>query len=241
MYGSKLIRKIGETATIGEVMLDIFEFSSVEDQVALPKPKKRDLFFTKQVDQDSISELTESIIEIEKHDQYLKAIYKLHNLDYNPAPIKIYIDSYGGIVYQCFGLISVMRECKTPICTIVTGTAMSCGFIIAISGHKRLCYADSTYMYHQVSTGAIGTLRDLESEFIEAARLQHKIEEITLRHTKFTEQRLEEIYNMREDFFMGAEEALDYGCVDEVIGAINTSQKVKAARTVSKKPVNNKK
>ena len=217
-------------------MLEVLEFSSLEDQVTLPRPKKRDLFFTKQVDQDSISELTESIIEIEKHDQYIKALYKLHGLDYNPSPIKIYIDSYGGIVYQCFGLISVMRECKTPISTIVTGTAMSCGFIIAISGHKRYCYADSTYMYHQVSTGAIGTLKDLESEFIEAARLQHKIEEITLRHTKFTEQRLEEIYNMREDFFMSAEEALEYGCVDEVIGSFVPTQKVKTVRKVTKKP-----
>lgn len=197
------------------------------EEVSLPQPKKRDLFFTKQVDQDSIAALTESILAIEKHDKYIKKLYALHNLDYSPRPINIYIDSYGGMVYQCFGLLSVMRECSTPIHTIVTGTAMSCGFLIAISGHKRSCYADSTHMYHQVSTGVIGTLKEVESEYLEASRLQARIEEITLRQTKITPEKLEEIYNMRHDFYMSSIEALQLGCVDNIIGSVQAQPELK--------------
>jgi len=60
------------------------------EEVSLPQPKKRDLFFTKQVDQDSIAALTENILAIEKHDKYIKKLYALHNLDYSPRPINIY-------------------------------------------------------------------------------------------------------------------------------------------------------
>jgi ATP-dependent protease ClpP protease subunit len=126
-----------------------------------------------------------------------------------------------------------MRECSTPIHTIVTGTAMSCGFLIAISGHVRSCYADSTHMYHQVSTGIIGTLKEVETEFLEASRLQDRIEDITLRQTKITPEKLEEIYNMRHDFYMSSEEALTLGCVDNIIGTIHTPK--------TKKPVSRKK
>ena len=64
----------------------------------LKLPKNRDLFFTKQVDQSSIGELTQKIIEINQDDEHLKKLYKVYGLDYNPEPIKLYIDSYGGLV-----------------------------------------------------------------------------------------------------------------------------------------------
>jgi ATP-dependent Clp protease protease subunit len=56
-------------------------------------------------------------------------------LNIKSSPIVIYIDSYGGSVYQCLGLISVMMNSKTKIHTI-TGVANECNMIL-ISGHKR--------------------------------------------------------------------------------------------------------
>ena len=97
---------------------------------ALPVPKVRNLYLPKQVDQASMNELTKSIIEINEDDEHLKKLYGVYGLIYDPKPIKIYIDSYGGKVYQCFGLIGVMENSLTPIHTVVTGAAMSCGFII---------------------------------------------------------------------------------------------------------------
>ena len=47
----------------------------------LPLPKKRDLFFTKQVDQSSIGELTQKVIEINQDDEHLKKVYSIYNLE----------------------------------------------------------------------------------------------------------------------------------------------------------------
>jgi ATP-dependent Clp protease protease subunit len=183
----------------------------------LPLPKERNLYFQKQVDQASIGELTQKIIEINDDDKKLKKLYEVYDLSYEPKPIKIYIDSYGGYVYQCFGLLSVMEKSKTPIHTIVTGCAMSCGFMMLISGHKRFAYKLSTPLYHQVSGGAVGKVKDMEEELFEAQRLQTMLEEITLEKTKISKKKLKEIYDGKKDWFMTAKEAKELGVVDEII------------------------
>jgi len=113
----------------------------MSNNLNLPSPIPRNLFLAKQVDQDSINSISKAIIEINEDDEYLSKIYSAHDLIYNPKPIKLYIDSYGGYVYQCMGLLGIMKASKAPIHTIVTGCAMSCGFLISVSGHKRFGYA----------------------------------------------------------------------------------------------------
>jgi len=183
----------------------------------LPQPKERNLFLAKQVDQDSINSISKAIISINEDDEYVTKIYHAHDLEYKPKPIKLYIDSYGGYVYQCMGLLGIMNSSTVPVHTIVTGCAMSCGFLISISGHKRFGYPKSTYLYHQVSGGAVGTVREMEEEIIESVRLQKMIEEITLENTKITQKKLDRIYKTKKDWFMNTSEALKLGVIDEVI------------------------
>lgn len=183
----------------------------------LPLPKKRDLFFTKQVDQTSIGELTQRVIEINQDDEHLKKVYSIYGLDYKPEPINIYIDSYGGAVYQCFGLLSVIERSKTPIHTIVTGCAMSCGFLLLISGHKRFAHKMSTPLYHQVSTGFWGKVQDMEEKLEETKRLQKQIEDYTTDKTKISKKKLKEILENKKDWYMSSEEALELGVVDEIL------------------------
>lgn len=181
----------------------------------VPVPKERNLFLSQQVNQDSINSITKSIVEITEHDMELKKLFSSQDLIYNPKPIKLYIDSYGGSVYQCLGLLGIMQTNKIPIHTIVTGCAMSCGFLISISGHKRFGYKNSTYLYHQVSSSKSGTIKDLEEEIIETKRLQKIIEKITLNRTKITKKRLKDIYKTKYDWFMDTTEALELGVIDE--------------------------
>jgi ATP-dependent Clp protease protease subunit len=189
----------------------------MSEKEVLDAPMKRNLFFTEQVDQESISKLTQEIIKISEHDEELKKSYELHDITYEPKPIKIYIDSYGGYVYQCFGLLSVMDRCKTPIHTIVTGCAMSCGFMMLISGHKRFAHKYSTPLYHQVSSAAWGKLKDMEEDVEETKRLQAMLESITLKKTNISAKRLKEVYEKKFDWFMSADEALSLGVVDEIL------------------------
>ena len=183
----------------------------------LEKPVARNLFLAQQVDQDSINSLTKSIIEIREHDEHLKKVYKLNDLNYEPKPIKIYIDSYGGAVYQCFGLLSIMKSAGTKVDTIVTGCAMSCGFMIAIHGAHRSIYKHGTMMYHQVSSGVQGKVADLEADVIEAKRLQAKIELMTLENTKISREKLNSVYKKKKDWYLDSRKAIKWGCVDEIV------------------------
>lgn len=178
---------------------------------------QRNLHFSEQVTQATIKILKEQIIQINDNDEYLKKLYALHDLDYKPKPIKIFIDSYGGYVYQCFGLLAVMDASKTKIHTYVTGAAMSCGFMILIHGHRRFAYKHATPLYHQVSSGAWGTAKDIEDSFIETKRLQKKIEDLTLLKTKIDKKKLKEIYEKKIDWYMTAEDARKFGVVDEIV------------------------
>ena len=183
----------------------------------LPSPKDRNLFFCKYVDQESIEKLTKEIIEINDDDEHLKKLYKIQDIVYSPKPIKIHIDSFGGNVYQCFGLLSIMENSMTPIHTIVTGCAMSCGFLILICGHKRFGFPLSTTLYHQVSCDSVGTIKKMEDKLVEERRLQDKMEEITLKKTKITKEKLEEIYKTQKDWYLSAEESKELGVIDEII------------------------
>ena len=185
--------------------------------INLPSPMNRNLFLAKQVDQASINEISKAIIAINEDDEYISKMYSIYDITYNPKPIKLYIDSYGGYVYQCFGLLGIMRASKAPVHTIVTGCAMSCGFLISISGHKRYGYERSTYLYHQVGGGAFGKSKDMEEELIEMLRLQKQVEEITLQQTGITAKKLERIYKAKKDWYMDSIEAIKLKVIDEII------------------------
>lgn len=187
-------------------------------KVEIGTPKSRKLYFTSQVNQDSISKLTQEMMALLEEDEITKKYWKTYyDQEYIPKPIEIYIDSYGGMVYQCFGLMSLIETSPTPIHTIVTGCAMSCGFMMLISGHKRFAMRLSTPLYHQVSTGFSGNLEDMEISVEESRRLQGIIEEETLKRTKITKKKLKNIRETKTDWFMDAETALKLGVVDEII------------------------
>lgn len=183
----------------------------------LPVQKERNLYLAKQVDQSSINDITKEIVEINEDDAYLKRLYGVHNLEYNPSPIKLYIDSYGGKVYQCMGLVGLMSKSDTPIHTIVTGAAMSCGFIITLAGHNRFAYDSATLLYHQVSTVQVGKVKDIDESLIQTKKLQKWMEDYTYNRTDITRAKLKEVYDTKLDWFMTAEEAKELKVIDEIL------------------------
>jgi|SRR5579862_885626 len=185
--------------------------------ITIPTPKDRNILFNKQVTQETIGELSKQILDINADDRYLEQLNALHGYTYVPKPIKIFIDSYGGAVYQCLGLLSIMEKSKTPIHTIVTGCAMSCGFMIAITGHRRFSYDKSTFLYHQVSGGLYGETKSMEERMSEMKYLQKLVEKHTLEKTKITKEKLAQVYREKQDWIIRASQALKLGVVDEII------------------------
>ena len=164
------------------------------------------LYLTEQED-DNVDYVIKSILSFNEEDK--------DKLD--PSPIKLYINCYGGDVYQFLGLIDVIESSITPIHTITLGAAMSCAFLVALSGHKRFAYKNSTFMYHQISTGEWGTAKNLEEDLIETKRLQKIIESIILSKTKISKKQLSDNYNSKNDWYINAEEALKSNIIDQIL------------------------
>lgn len=165
------------------------------------------------IDNASIGQLTWSILHQIKNDDEKDEKEK----DYERKPIKLYINSYGGSIYDMWGLIDVIQNSKTPIYTYCTGYAMSAAFKIFLAGHKRYCYKHSTFLVHQLSGWNCGKYLDLKNEISEYDRLNNDIEKYILSRTKFTEDKIEEIWNKKQDFYFNADDAVKYGVVDEIL------------------------
>ncbi len=183
----------------------------------LENPLERNIFFYSDVEQETIGELTQAIITIESHDKKLARVSEAYGFKYEPKPIEFYISSYGGDVYSCLGLISIMKACTTPIDTYVTGCAMSAGFVIALNGHKRFCYGDSSYMVHQLSSVSWGKIQERVERLDEDKRLQKLLDKNILEHSNLTKSELKEIYKSKIDKYYSAEDAMGMGLVDVIL------------------------
>ncbi len=184
--------------------------------INIPQPLNRDLYLN-DVTQATITGLTTSINSINKSDRNIEVLAKLSGFTYNPQPIKLYIDSYGGDAYACYGFINTMKVSATPIHTIVTGCAMSCGFIIASQGHKRFSHKLSTFMYHQISFASWGKIESIKEDLTEAQRLQDILYNVLSNTTKLPKKKLLEIDKGRIDWYMTSNEALSFKVIDEII------------------------
>ncbi len=137
--------------------------------------------------------------------------------DRSKAPIKVYINSYGGAVHDAFSAMSAIVSSKTPVHTIAMGKAMSAGFMILLAGHKRFCQKLSTLMYHQVAGWAVGKLQDIKQETMEMERLQSVADAFIVERTRIDPERLESVNRNRGEWYLDAETALKYGVVDEIL------------------------
>jgi ATP-dependent Clp protease, protease subunit len=131
--------------------------------------------------------------------------------------INLYINSPGGSVTSGLAIYDTMQYVKTPVSTICMGQAASMGALLLAAGAKgrRLSLPHSRIMIHQPSGGFGGQASDIELHAKEILRLKAKLNEIMMKHTGQSLDRLEK--DTDRDYFMGAGEAKEYGLIDEVV------------------------
>lgn len=135
-------------------------------------------------------------------------------------PIKIYINSDGGVVSAVLTIIDLISMSRTPVITIGLGKCLSSGGLLLMAGHKRYILPNTNVLIHDGSSGAVGDVGKLidNLEFTKASEL--RIKNYILSHTKIKEDRLDA--NYRKDWWIFAEEAIEYGIADEIITDIST-------------------
>jgi ATP-dependent Clp protease protease subunit len=131
--------------------------------------------------------------------------------------IYLYINSPGGSVTAGLGIYDTMNHIRPQVCTMCVGLAASMGAFLLAAGEKgkRMSLPNSRIMIHQPLGGAQGQATDIEIQAREILYLKQRLNEALANNTG---QPLEKIAEDTErDFFMGPQEAVDYGLIDQVI------------------------
>jgi len=131
--------------------------------------------------------------------------------------IYIYINTPGGIVSAGMAIYDTMQHITAPVNTICMGMAASMGSFLLSSGRKgkRSALPHARIMIHQPSGGAQGTASDIEIQAREILYLRSKLNDLYAHHTGKTLDQIER--DMDRDRFMSADEAKEYGIVDNVL------------------------
>jgi ATP-dependent Clp protease protease subunit len=131
--------------------------------------------------------------------------------------IQIYLNSPGGSVYAGLGIYDTMQYINPDIATICTGMAASMSAVLLCAGAagKRTALKHARVMIHQPMGGAEGQASDIEITAREIMKLKKELYEIISMHSKQTYDKVQK--DGDRDFWMTAEEAKEYGMIDEVL------------------------
>lgn len=156
----------------------------------------------------------------------------LHLESENPdRDISLYINSPGGDINALFAIYDTMQYVKADITTICFGQAASAAAVLLAAGTpgKRLALKHSRILIHQPYSGAQGQVSDIEIAASEIQRLKVSLEDVLAYHTGQTAEKISA--DTDRDFVMTADQAKDYGIIDEVIDnrdTVDTSGPIKA-------------
>ncbi len=131
--------------------------------------------------------------------------------------IQIYINSPGGGVYAGLGIYDTMQYISSDVATICTGIAASMAAVLLTAGEKgkRTALPHSRVMIHQPMGGAEGQASDIEIITRELLKLRNELYEIIATHSGNPIEKIRK--DSDRDYWMTAQEALEYGMIDEVL------------------------
>lgn len=131
--------------------------------------------------------------------------------------ISIYINSPGGSVYAGLGIYDTMQYVTSDVTTICTGMAASMAAVLLVAGEKgkRFALKHSRVMIHQPMGGAQGQASDMEITVREIRKLKDELYRIIADHSGQPLEKVE--HDSDRDYWMTAEEALQYGMIDRVL------------------------
>jgi ATP-dependent Clp protease protease subunit len=162
------------------------------------------------------------LLEGEVHDQMANLIVAqlLFLESEDPGKdISMYINSPGGSVTAGMAIYDTMQFIKPEVHTIVMGQACSMGSLLAQAGApgKRFMLPNARHMIHQPSGGARGMQSDIEISYKEITFLKKRLTEIYVSHNSKGKTYEDFERDMDRDKFMSAQEALEYGLIDEIV------------------------
>jgi ATP-dependent Clp protease, protease subunit len=165
--------------------------------------KERIVFLGQEVDDQIANLLIAEILHLEAEDP--------------DRDISLYINSPGGLAYGGMAIYDTMQHVRCDVSTICVGMGMSAAAMILCGGAagKRFALPSAKLMIHQGSAGARGAPRDMEIHLKEVMATTRRMTEILAHHSGRTYEQVE--HDLDRDYWMTAEEAKEWGLIDEIL------------------------
>lgn len=198
---SYLVPTVIEQTSRGERAFDIYS-RMLKDRI---------IFLTGPVDDAMAMSITAQLLFLESENPK-KEIY-------------MYINSPGGVVTSGLAIYDTMQYIKSPVSTVCMGQAASMGSLLLCAGHKdmRIALPNARIMVHQPSGGFRGQASDIQRHADDIVALKKRLNEIYVKHTGKKYAIIEK--TLDRDFFMTADEAMEFGIVDHVYSTRSENKK----------------
>ncbi len=192
-FTNQLVPMVVEQTARGERSYDIFSRLL----------KERIIFVTGQVHDGMASLIVAQLLHLEAE---------------NPKKeISMYINSPGGVVTSGLSIYDTMQYIRPKVSTLVVGQAASMGSVLSVGGEKGMRFAlpNARIMVHQPSGGYQGQATDIMIHAAETQKVKNQLNGIYVKHTGHSLETVEKA--LERDNFMSAQEALDWGHIDEIV------------------------
>ncbi len=190
---SSLVPMVVEQTNRGERAYDIFSLLL----------KERIIFVTGPIEDTVASLVTAQLLYLES--------------DNPKKEISMYINSPGGIVTSGMAIYDTMQFIRPPVATLCIGQAASMGSLLLAGGEAGMRFAlpHSRIMLHQPSGGFQGQASDIERHAEDIIKLKRRLNEVYVKHTGQPYEVIER--TLDRDYFMSAEDAQEFGLIDQVL------------------------
>ena len=193
LYMNTLVPMVVEQTNRGERSYDIYSRLL----------KERIIFLTGQVFDEVASLICAQLLVLES--------------EHPSKDIAFYVNSPGGVVTSGLAIYDTMQYIRPAVSTVCIGQAASMGSLLLTAGEKgkRFCLPNARIMVHQPSGGAQGQATDIEIQAREILALRARLNNMYVEHTGQSLETIERV--MERDKFMTADEAKEFGLIDEVV------------------------
>lgn len=189
--------------------------------------KIHNIYIKGDVDEDMWSNLVDKINEIKSADddiadQNLASLMSvgIEAQIIRPA-INIYLCTYGGIIHDMLAIYDEIKKLSKEyeVNIYCVGKIMSAGTVImlAVDLEHRFAYPNTTFMYHTLASCAWGKIKDMEEDVEESKRLHKLMWNIIKDNTEIPEEKLDEIYKCKKDWYITADQAKKYKVISKIV------------------------
>ena len=168
------------------------------------------IYFYAGVNRESAAELNKKIGELQ-----VKSFTMANNLDIEPYPIHLHINSGGGSIISGIASMDTILRCKVPVYTYVDGFAASAATFLTIVGNKRFISRHSYMLIHQLTSNFWGKYSEFQDAKQNLDLMMDTVKNVYKKYTKVPVRKLNEI--LKHDLMWDAKTCLKYGLVDEII------------------------